>query len=123
MVTYDFHSDGDPPEKGGTRASITRTLIICFDCGHVNFQIAGYTVLMYDQFISPHFIEMPPDVVHRSKHTAVNVGDLEGGRALVQRKLVIHMGPKSTNESPVDWTGMCSQEELSQLEMVTAALV
>ena len=106
MNCYDYHSDGDSAEKGGAYASITRTVIICFDRGYVNFQVAGYEPILYDTLLAPNFIEMPPDVVHRSKITAPPTVELgfEAGCELVQRKLVIHMGPLSSSERVVDWT-------------------
>ena len=140
MDAYDYHSDASPAEAGSWHSTIIRTLIICFDAGedggthfiigvccfdpstnlylcigHVNFQVAGYLPTMYDQFTTPRFIEMPGDVFHRSKHTGNPTRLLDAGRPLVQRKLVIHMGPVSQVEHPVDWTALCSAEELEYL--------
>jgi hypothetical protein len=41
MSSYDYHMDGDKAEVGGAHAMqrATRTLIVCFDRGAVNFQV------------------------------------------------------------------------------------
>ena len=119
MVSYDWHSDGNNPEKGGADGVLTRTIIVCFDSGYVNFQVAGYRPTLYDEILAPSFLCMPPDVYHRSKHTnEFPPRALDPSRALCQRKLVIHMGPANSQEHPVDWTQLCSAEEQQYLAAV-----
>ena len=40
--TYDFHCDNGAAESGCLDETLSRTLIVCFDSGNVNLEIAGY---------------------------------------------------------------------------------
>jgi hypothetical protein len=49
MSSYDYHMDGDKAEVGGTHAMqrATRTLIVCFDKGAVNFQVCLFFSFLF----------------------------------------------------------------------------